>query len=532
VLPALLIWSGIACQDGEATDSAAPTLVACSEPGLRDIDPLSPWDLGDGWSSWPDNAGTQYGGSGLVVADLDGDGLLDVLVPGVGADGLWLQQGDGSFEEDGAARVPDGGTAVDTGASAADVDGDGDLDLFVTVLEGPNRLLLNDGGAHFSDATATSGLGDASWHSVGSSWADFDGDGWLDLFVGNHREEPALLGELLQGQAEPAHPNRLWRNLGDGTFAAVALGAQAADGFTFSGVWTDLDDDGDPDLVQLNDFGPIGIANQVLWNQDGLMTLGDDAGLGVAAFSMGGQAVDEDGDGHPELLVAAWNDLHWLQSAGDGTWYDAAQARGLVPTGDQKTAWGGVLADLDNDGDLDVSVQYGFLEVPDAVTEDLDALGLPDPTLQPDEVWLQGDDGGFSPVAADWGAADTGVGRGGLWVDLDGDGWRDWLKRELDGPPKAYRAQCGDGHWLQLSLAQDGPNGHGIGARIGVEAGSILHSQEVTAGSVGLASGAPPRVHVGLGSATTADRVVVRWPDGGETEHGPIDVDQRVVLRR
>ncbi len=309
---------------------------------------------------------------------------------------------------------------------------------------------------------------------MGSTWGDYDQDGDLDLFVANHREDLDLLAGLQEGNLDPADPNVLYRNRGDGSFAVVDLPSSAEDGFTYHGAWVDLDGDGDLDLLQINDFGPQATPNQVLWNQDGNLESGDDRGLGVMVYGMGAGLGDLNADGLPEVLVSSWGEVRLLESAPDGTWFDSARSRGLVLDAgeDRQTAWGGDFGDLDADGDLDLALQFGPLEVPDAFTEDLEeATGLPVVENQPDQVWLQQDDGSFEAVGEAWGVADTGNGRGGLLVDLDGDGWLDWLKRELDGPPRAWRARCGDAHQVTVSLSQEGANPDGVGARVVLEGG-------------------------------------------------------------
>ncbi len=178
-----------------------------------------------------------YAAFGAAWADYDNDGDLDIYVSGEGPNRLYRNNGDGTFtdvaEESG---VSDNG--VGRGIAWADYDNDGDLDLYVGNLKAPNVLYRNEGDGSFKDVTAAAGVEDKEW-TEGVSWADFDNDGWADLYI-------ARIG----GRGKGGAMNRLFKNLGDGTFEDVSESAGVAGGVTLSYAcpWADIDKDGDLDL--------------------------------------------------------------------------------------------------------------------------------------------------------------------------------------------------------------------------------------------------------------------------------------------
>ncbi|MDP6934223.1 MAG: VCBS repeat-containing protein, partial [Myxococcota bacterium] len=458
---------GVACHSGhtDGADTAGPVdtgeelhwvsasldegeTVTCSDPESREAAAMDAWELGEDWQGLDDSANleTQYGGSGLAVADWTGDGALDLVLPGVNGTRLFVAQDDGTWIDEAEDRLPELGLETGVGAVTADVDGDGDLDLYLTGLREPNVLLLNDGTGTFTDGTESAGVGGGDWDSISGAFGDWDGDGDLDLAVANHREDGQDLYEgLLAGElVEAGHPNVLYRSGGDGSFedATDQLPTEFVDAFSFLLAWHDLDGDGDLDLYAVNDFGHQWQSNGVLWNRDGVLETAENTGLEVSAYSMGLGVGDVGGDGHPDLLISSWGDLVLLESDGVGGWYEAAASRGLMLDSDtRQVGWGSELVDLDNDGDLDALVAFGRLVIPSFAQETLEEqLGLVDDDEQPDGLWLQAEDGSFEQVAETWGLADTGVGRGFVVVDLDRDGWLDLVKRQLDGAPLAYRA--------------------------------------------------------------------------------------------
>jgi len=205
---------------------------------------------------------------GVLGVDVDGDGWVDIYVANdAAANQLWLNQHDGSFRDEallsGTAVNMEGAAQASMGVDAADFDGDGDEDLFMTHLLGEtNTLYVNNGEGWFEDRSLATGLAVPSkaFTAFGTAWLDYDNDGWLDLFAANG--EVRIVPILARaGDLYPLHqPNQLFRNQGDGSFREVT--AEAGPVFALSEVsrgagFGDLDNDGDTDIVVVNNNGPV-----------------------------------------------------------------------------------------------------------------------------------------------------------------------------------------------------------------------------------------------------------------------------------
>nr|MBS0020343.1 CRTAC1 family protein [Gammaproteobacteria bacterium] len=272
------------------------------------------------------------GALGVVTADLNGDGWSDIYVANDGRPNqLWVNQRDGTFEDDallaGAAVNRDGAAEGSMGVDAADFDGDGDEDLFMThISDETNTVYVNDGQGWFQDQSAQTGLGAPSqgYTAFGTAWIDYDNDGWLDLFVANGEVKiiPAL---ARAGDPYPLHqPNQLLRNLGNGRFVDVT--AQAGEAFELSEVsrgaaFGDIDNDGDVDIVVTNNNGPSrlmlnNVGNQSHWLGLRLLTSAgrDAAGARVAVYR----------PSQPPL---------WRRTRTDGSYASANDPRVLVGLG-------------------------------------------------------------------------------------------------------------------------------------------------------------------------------------------------------
>ncbi|MCB9761225.1 MAG: CRTAC1 family protein [Alphaproteobacteria bacterium] len=525
-----------------SVDSATPAASACADPSLR---AERAFDLLDGGADWQatqvyaDMESAEVSGSGVAVEDVDGDGHPDILLPDKNGGRLYMGQGDRTWTDETEARwrIPEGSNNVTV--SFADVDGDGDPDALSLGGGETMRLLLNDGGGVFTDATEGAGFSPQVRLSVAASWGDIDGDGDLDLAVASQPfcphepdeaiDDPAVCG--IDVFRDP--PGVLYENLGDGTFADISdrLGRRLVLlGFGHGVMLQDLDDDGDTDVYLVNDrLTQVSFASpNLVWFNDGaggFSDVGPITGLGIAIEGMGLGIADLNDDGRPDLLVSGNQRLALLVSASGDRWIDEATARRISPIGDatRGAAWGNDLADLDNDGDMDAPVLFGW-------TPPTEFEG--NPLAQPDALYVQDADGRFAQEAEAWGVADTGVGRGLVVVDLDGDGWLDLVKRPLYAPAQLYGARCGEGHWLSVGLEGEPPNTAGIGAVVELEAGGRLQRRWMTAGARGLFASRPPVVHFGLGEAPVVERLTVTWPDGTQTTLEEVEADAQVVVYR
>jgi hypothetical protein len=526
--------------EGGPTAVADPGAVVCADPEAREREgAFVLWDRGPDWALQRprglDPTADHQRAAGVLVEDLNADGLLDVFLTAElrcqllfgAADGTWVDAGPGALPE---------GECKAWGVSAADTDADGDLDLFLARDGAPDRLWSNEGGRF--TAASERGLDGPACGSRSGSWGDMDGDGDLDLFVARHHVlgrglDPCPAAPALAGWSIPGgDPNGLFENLGDGTFAdrSEVFEPVARWGYTFIGGWLDLDADGDQDLYQINDYGGLAAPNLPLLNDGagGFSLAPPGLGLQVAGDNMSLAVGDLNDDRVPDFAVADIDAMHLLLSDGAGGWYDGAVSRGLVPDGgrDQRAGWGTSLSDLDNDGLLDVVTVFG-------PTEGV-MLGVePGPLLQPDAVWMQHPDGSFVDRARALGLDGTTNGRGLIVADLDNDGWLDILKVDYrGGPAQLWRQRCGDAAWLTVRLEGPPGNPRGLGARVELEAGGRRFTRWQAEGNSGLASQGPGALHFGLGDLDEIDALRVIWPDGRVDELGPVGARRALVVRR
>jgi hypothetical protein len=467
-------------------------------------------------------------GAGLAVEDFDGDGALELFVVGPSRSQLF-RRANGAWRDDAATSLAGLDLSDAVGATAPDWDGDGDPDLFVTRYGRSNRLLRNDGGV-FTDVTSAAGLDGPAWHSATAVWGDLDGDGWLDLVVGNYGPPPP---DAWDANMPPGDPSELWRNRGDGTFEDLShlLPAQVHDAYSFMVALYDVNGDGLPELFNVADFG-WAHPSVLLWNRGGFAFEPDDgtAGFHPNFAGMGLAVGDLNADGLPDFVQSSYDAVSLLiaqpspLSSSGISWVESSAALGLTidPEARQVFGWGTEFGDLDLDGDLDLLMGFGYW------SEYVNAQN------QTDGLWLFAD-GAFVPAQAGsfWQLDETSSTRGVLVVDLDGDGWLDVVKRPLNRPARVHSSRCAPTHrWTSLALRdRTTPNHRAVGARVQVFAGGRAHTRW-QGGASSMFSAGPAQVHVGLGDAAVIDRVEVTWPGGELTVHHDLPVDRRLLLTR
>jgi hypothetical protein len=384
----------------------------------------------DGSNIFADQGGTTAdagAGRGAAFGDFDNDGDLDLYVArGSGSANFLYENTDGNGAWTDVAGTKGVASTLDSYTpSWIDYDSDGDLDLFVAVAGAANLLYQNSGAGSFTftDVAATAGVDDAS-NAEGAAWADYDGDGLVDLYVGNN-----------------ASVNLLYRNEGDGTFYndASTAGVQAAANATISPGWADYDGDGDLDLF----VGNNSATTDQLFNNDG-----------------------------------------------DGTFTDVTGASGVTNT---TSVVGSAWADFDNDGDLDLFANGN---------------GVADLT------WINNGDGTFTDLASTLGFTDTGNGRAIAWADIDGNGTQDLYVVNSGSANLLYLNNGTANHYLQVELDGLDSNEFGYGAEVTVsESGVFRQTHRIDTGSGWNSQGAEI-VHFGLGTVTTVDSLIVKWPTG------------------
>jgi hypothetical protein len=434
-------------------------------------------------------------GMGVAAGDVDNDGFVDLYRTGLTESVLLHNEGDGTFTDvttaSGVANA--GGWGVS--AAFVDYDADGWLDLYVGnyliySLEGdidclavtgrtdycppnsyrpqPDRLFRNRGDGTFVDVTQRALQGGAFGPALGVSTADFDGDGRIDIYVGN------------DGQ-----PNQLWINQGDGTFRDAAFVSGAAV-----------------------------------------------SGAGEAEASMGIDAGDFDNDGDEDLFITNWlSQMNVLyENTGGGVFEDRKAASGLGAPSLAKTGFGTAWLDYDNDSWLDLLTLNGSVASIESQAREGDPFPLRMRAQlyrnRGDRTFEDVSARAGEPFTL------LDVSRGAAFGDVDNDGDTDVVVGVAAGPTRLFLNQVGTAsHWIGLRVVDDRGR-DALGARVMVRraSGPVLWRRARSDGSY--ASANDPRVLVGLGEATGPVDVRVEWPDGASESWSELAVDGWHTLRQ
>ena len=498
---------------------------------------------------------------GVAIFDYDNDGLPDIyLVNGSTLDvlrgkakpdpdaksRLYHNLGKGKFEDvtDRAGVGNPGRWGM--GACAADYDNDGRTDLFVTNAFSRNVLYHNNGDGTFSDVTGKAAIGGDPGHwSTGCAWADYDNDGYVDLFVAGYVEldlnnlpDPGT-NQYCRYRGLPVNcgprglkgaGDYLYHNNGNGTFTEVSAKAGVDDKSGYYGlgcVWADFDNDGLIDLYVANDSTP-----NYLYHNNGNGTFNEiafDKGAAVnedgrEQASMGVDAGDYDGDGYFDIFTTNFVDDYstlYHNEAGK-EFSDVSNQAGLAAPGWNFLKWGTGFVDFDNDGRPDVFVANGH------IYPEIEGKGFGQTFGQRNQLFENLGDGRFSEVREETLDKIIRVSRGAAFADLDGDGRVDIVINNLDDHPTVMLNRSVSGHWIALKLVGRASNRDAIGARVTIAAGGKKQVAEVRAGHSYL-SQSDLKLHFGLGASKKIDAIEIRWPRGGAQKLMDVAADQ--VLR-
>src|SRR6266550_3419659 len=536
-----------------------------------------------------------YNGGGVAAGDIDGDGLVDLYFSSnLGRNRLYRNLGHFRFEDITAKAGVADSVGWKSGVTMADVNGDGKLDIYVSGVNylgmlGRNVLYINNGDGTFTDRTQEYGL-DFAGYSTQAAFFDYDGVGDLDMYLLNHSTHRERTRSS-SPQRWPRHPragDRLYRNDG-GHFVDVSDQAHiygGVEGYGLGVIASDLDGDGCPDLYIANDFQE----DDFLYynNCDGTFTEAIATSVGHTSHaSMGVDAADLNNDGRPDLVVLDMlpDQEKILKTSANAESFDVYLQKleaGYHPQYARNTlqlnrgerrfseigylagvyatdwSWAPLFADLDNDGYKDLFITNGI----DRRPNDLDYLAyVSNPVVQSS---LRDGTAGFSralirkmpqvPIAnyayhnnrdltftnqaRAWGLGQPGFSNGAAYVDLNNSGALDLVVNRIDAPAAIYRNHAREltkNHYLRVVLKGSGANTAGIGAKVmikqggrGGKGGTVQMLEQYP--TRGFQSSVDPRLHFGLGSAEQIDSLTVIWPDRRRQVLTGIAVDRTLTL--
>jgi enediyne biosynthesis protein E4 len=497
-------------------------------------------------------------GNGAIIFDYDNDGWPDIFLPnGSTVEGfpkdqapsghLYHNNHDGTFS-DVTSRAGLARSGWGQGGCVGDYDNDGYLDLFVTSW-GQNALYHNNGDGTFSDVTAKAGLKTSrdEW-STGCSFVDYDRDGNADLFVVRYvnfsYDSVPRPGEgrfcqwkginvMCGPRGLKPGVNALYHNNGDGTFSDVSqksgvLNTSGCYGFT--SLTADFDHDGWPDIYVACDSTPSLLFHN---NHDGTFAeIGKKAGVaynedGTEQAGMGLSADDFTHAGYQDIVKTNFSDdaPTLYLNRGDNNFDDVTYSAGL---GDIKTwlGWGVQFYDFDNSGWPGILIANGH------VYPEVEGKALGTSYREPKVAYYNLHDGTFANITAGAGStlSQPHSGRGMALGDLFNDGHQETLVNNMNERPSLYYNTAPVGNWISLQLVGVKSNRAALGAAVTLEHSGDKYEKEVRSGD-GYISQSDLPLHFGLGSASKAEKMVIRWPSGLVETLSDLPANQYYVVR-
>jgi len=549
-----------------------------------------------------DDAGKTYKaahydhGNGVAIADVDGDGLTDIyFLTQVGGNQLVKNLGGGKFQDITAAAGVAVAGKVSVTASFADIDNDGDADLYVTTVRGGNMLFENDGNGHFKDVSSASGL-NYTGHSSGAVFFDYDKDGRLDLFLVNVGKyttdvtagdgykyyvayEDAFTGHL---KPERAERSILFHNEGKNRFVDVSQRMGIMDtSWTGDASMIDVNDDGWLDLYLTNMEGD----DQYYENEGGKRFVKKSRQIfpRTSWGAMGIKVFDYNNDGRLDLFITDMHsdmseptgperdhlksDMKWpedfrgsgktsiwgnsfFRKDGPGKYTEVSDAIGV----ESYCPWGPSVGDLNADGFDDAFIAAGmnyperyminsvklndrgqkFIDAEFALGVEPRQGGIVTPFFELDATGKDKghrDAEGATGRLAIWGARGS---RSAAIFDVDGDGDLDIVTNEFNAAPMVLLSNLSEKtrvRYVAVRLTGTTSNRNGLGAVVKVTAGAATYTK-VMDGNSGYLSHSLSPLYFGLGASDAVDRIEVAWPSGKkQVVQAPIKIDSVVDVR-
>lgn len=533
-----------------------------------------------------------YNGGGVAIGDINNDGLADVLFTGnMVPNRLYLNLGGFRFRD----ITAESGIAKEqgwcTGATMADINGDGKLDIYIcrsADTDPPRRknlLFINDGNLHFAERADSFGLADEGY-STQAAFFDYDRDGDLDMFLINHSLQQYAFGGYddpsVRKLRRPEFASKLYRNDGghysDASNEAGIISNVLSFGLGLS--VSDINNDGWPDVHVSNDFNEqdyLFINNHDGTFSEKLRDCMDEASL----YSMGSDIADIDNDGLVDLVTLdmlpednysqkmhsgaenfekfqmlfrrgfyyqySRNMLH--KNNGDGTFSEIGQMAGISNT---DWSWSALLSDFNNDGNKDLFITNGYAKDftdmdfiqynvdrvvrqrrGEGVTSALEVVNKMPSVKLPNYIYENHGQDHFAKRTIEWGLGQPGISSGAAYADLDNDGDMDLVVNNINQEAFIYRNNAErlnpGNHFLRIKLAGSDKNTSGIGARITVYCAKNAYVQEQLPVR-GFQSSVDYVLNFGVGTNSVIDSVVIVWPDGRHQKLRDVKVNNEILF--
>ncbi len=569
-LVSMAAWFMVSCSSDEKKESTLFITMTSDHTGINFSNDL-PFDKEFNIYTYRN----YYNGGGVALGDVNNDGLIDVYLTGnVAPNRLYLNRGNFKFEDITERAGVQGTRAWSTGVSMADVNGDGWIDIYVCNsgdIKGDNKqneLFINNGDLTFTERAEEYGIADRGY-TTHAAFFDYDKDGDLDLYILNNSYQ-AIGSFNLRKNERPLRDSlggdKLMRN-DDNNFIDVSEEAGiygSVIGFGLGVTVGDIDKDGWLDIYVSNDF----FERDYLYinKKDGTFKeCLTEQMKSISGASMGADLADINNDAYPEIFVTEmlpkenerlktvttfenWdryqysvqNDYYhqftrnMLQfNNGDGSFSEIGRLSGVEAT---DWSWGALVFDMDNDGLKDIFVSNGIFQDltnqdylqyasnPDIVKSVTSGNGVdykklidPIPSVPiPDFAFHNQGDLRFVDKANEWGLGEPNFSNGSAYGDLDNDGDLDLVINNVNSKATVFRNESNhvlpENHYLKFNLKGSGKNTNAFGAKITLQGDRTYYLEQMPIR--GFESSMDPRPNVGLGQIDTVDRIIIEWPDG------------------